>query len=478
MVKIAYRLDIKDTIKRVAGIGDLVDLSEDSRFAKIANGILSMERARMDQAIESTKVTLADWAGKELDNWWGTIFSIERLPGVESAEEFIGDASYVARIKRFMQAGNMGISLEAVRMAAEAGSGIPFRVEKAENRVILTPLEELDAPSKAGALRAVHRLAPARTIVEIGAAETYDYKKFTNVWTDEIYVGEDPSLTRLDGPHWDSENMMIVASADKWGPAEEGSLGAGSGVPNLLMREGVWHVPAMGFGETATLTIGTEVEEVMNRIKFSLGEGEWKIELFVDEQPVFVDEATSYRWEVYDRTFPFHVGSTVSVRFTNIDQDLRGLFVKGIYVGARVDKDNRETWLSLGGQEGENARDEVVIADPDLMKTGGEYIANPAPDPSFERHLYAQIGGSPQVISALGFKTRTPGAIFRISHSNDNLDKEENYPKLNWTDIPEYFKLVNGRVDIPAFKAKHIKITFTNLRPMLLKNYQGEEDDI
>ncbi len=471
-----YRLDIKDTLKRIASVGQLIDLNESSNYATIANALLSMERARLDRAVEATKKTLGDWAGAELDNWWGTILSIERLPGVETTEEFIGDGTYISRIKRFMEAGSKGISLEAVRMAAEAGSGVPFRVNKAEQRIILTPLEEIDAAQKAGALRAVYRLAPARGIVEIGSAESYVSTKFNNVWSDSTYVGEDPTRVRLNGPHWDSPNYMIVATANKWGTAPEGSLAPGTGLPNLLFKGGAWHVPNLGFGQTATLNIGTEVTETINRVSFVLGQGNWRIEGFVEDQPVFTEEATSFRWFKFDKVFEFHTGAIVTLKFTNISQDLNGLFIKGAYIGARVNQDNRLTWLTLGGKEGANAREEVIIADAKDMGAGKEWICQPAPDPSFTRDFYATVGGSPRQISAIGMKTRTPGALFNIAYSMDNLDRDEDYPKLTWIQIPHYYKAKNGRVDVEPFKARHIKFTFTNLRPMLLKEYQNEPE--
>ncbi len=243
-----YKLDILDTINRVSSVGKLVSLTEGSNFAKIANGLLSLERARLDDSLERTKKHFGDWAGAELDNWWGTILSLERLSGVENVGDFIGDGSYIARIKKYMEAANHGISQEAVRKAAEAGSGIPVRIEKAENRIIIVPLETLSPVNKAGLLRAVHRIAPARAIIELAPSESYDASQMIGVWSDSVYVGTDPGEIRTDGPVWDSPNEMIVASADKWGFSDEGTLSPGTGLPNNLMSGGTWGVPVMGFG--------------------------------------------------------------------------------------------------------------------------------------------------------------------------------------------------------------------------------------
>ncbi len=88
--------------------------------------------------------------------------------------------------------------------------------------------------------------------------------------------------------------------------------------------------------------------------------------------------------------------------------------------------------------------------------------------------LYAQLGSAPQIISALNFKTRTPGSVFKIAYSLDNLDDEDGYPDLNWIDIPKYYKLRNGRIDVDTILARHIRLTFTSLQPMLLKEFYSE----
>jgi hypothetical protein len=432
-----------------------------------------MERARLDDAVERTKKHFGDWAGAELDSWWGTVLSLERLSGVEDVGDFIGDGSYIARLRKYMEAGNAGISLEAVRMAAEAGGGIPFSVHKAENRVILVPLEDLSPTNRAGVLRAVHRIAPARAIIELAEPESYESSTMINVWSDSVYVGTDPTDIRADGPVWDSPNMIIVASADKWGASSEGTLSPGSGLPNQLMHGGAWGVPVMGFGEHAILTFGTETDEVINRVKFSMGTGSWRVMLFADDNVILQEEIDVNGWYTFDRTFNFIKGSFISLRFTNLAQESQSLFVRGTYVGARVDDTNKTAWLALGGQKGADAKD-VVIAEPTNIFSGGEWVSKPAPDPSLTRDFYAQVSGSPRVVSALGFKTRTPGALFKISYTSDDIVVTEDYPNLEWTELPIYYKLKNGRVDVEPFVAKHIKITFSNLRPMLLKEFHSD----
>lgn len=467
-----FRLDIKDAIKRIRSVGSLVNLNEDSNFAKIANALLSMERKRLDEAVESTKKTLSDWAGKDLDLWWGTILSIERLPGVESAEDFIGDGTYIARIKRFMQAGSQGVSLESVRMAAEAGAGIPFRVSKAGARVLLTPLEALTPATRQGALTAVHRIAPARAIIEIGEGEIYSSSSFSTMFSPSVYVGDDPSEIRASGPVWTSPNMVSVTSADKWGVAGEDTVGPGSGAPSLLMRGGTWHVPKLGFGEQTTLTVGVE-SEVINKVKFTISEGSWRVIAHLDGNPLFMEDFVTNGWQMFERVIEFTEGSSLTLKFFNAKQNENSLFLKGIYVGAAVDDSNREGWLAAGGDQGEAGKN-VVIADPDSILNGGEWVSKPQVDPSSTVTFFAQVGGSPQVISGLKMKTRTPGALFRVHYSSDDLDREEDYPNLNWTSLPGYYKMVNGRVDVESFKAKHIRLTFTNLRPMLLKEFYVE----
>ncbi len=466
------RLDIKDSIKRIRSIGRLVDLNENSNFAKVANALLSMERARLDEAVESTKKTLSDWAGEELDNWWGTILSIDRLPGVESVEQYIGDATFVSRIKRYMEAGSKGASLEAVRMAAEAGSGVPFRVDKAESRVILTPLEFLTPAAKAGALRAVHRLAPARAVIEISDAETYDSFKFINLWSDSFYVGSDPTEIRMDGPRWESENLIVVASADRWGTAEEGSLSPGSGIPSQLMRGGSWHVPNMGFGQSATLSLGIG-EGIINRLKFNIGQGHWNIRVSIGGNVIRDEDTRHANWFIYDTIFNFTKESYVEITITNLAQEQQRLFVRGAYLGAVVTSENKEFFIALGGEKGLGDNG-IVIAEPSNINIGGEWVSKPQSDPSMSVPMYCHIGGADQIVSALGFKTRTPGSLFRISYSSDDILNESEYPNINWRDLPGFYKLVNGRVDVEPFRAKHIRLTFTNLRPMLLKEFYSE----
>ena len=468
-----YQLDIKDTINRIRSVGKLIDLTEESNFAKITNALLSIERARLDTAVERTKKHLGDWAGAELDNWWGTILSLERLSGVEDVNEFIGDGSYIARIRKYMEAANSGISLDAVRKAAEAGGGVPFRIYKADNRIILVPLESISPANRAGILRAVHRIAPARAIIELAEPESYDASDVINVWSDSVYVGTDPRNLRANGPVWDSENMMIVATADKWAASPEGTLSPGTGLPNLLMSGGTWGVPNMGFGEHANLTFGTEADEIINRVKFSIGTGVWRIIIFADDTEILSEEIDGKGWFVFDKTFNFIKGSSISVRFTNTDQNVQSLYVRGAYVGARVDDANRTAWLALGGKKGRSTND-IVISDPLNIFNGGEWVCKPAPDPSMTRDFYAQVSGSPRIVSALGFKTRTPGALFKISYTTEDLKRNQDYTDLNWIELPIYYKLKNGRVDVEPFKAKHIKLTFSNLRPMLLKEFYTE----
>lgn len=467
-----YRLDIKDAIKRIRSIGNLITLDVESNYAKIANALLSVERGRLDQAVESTKKTLSDWAGEELDNWWGTILSIERLPGIETVEDLIGDGTFVSRIKRYMEAGSKGASLEAVRMAAEAGGGVPFRINKAESRIILTPLENLAPAGRAGALRAVYRLAPARAVIEISDAETLESFRFSNLWSDSFYIGTNPANIRMDGPQWKSENKMIVASADKWGNAAEGTLSPGNGLPSNLIKGGTWHVPYMGFGESTTLALGVD-RDVINTISFSIGDGHWDIRVAVGEEIIADDSTHHAGWFTYNKTFDFSTESYYTITITNLAQDVQGLFVRGVYLGAVVTPENKEFFLAVGGEKGKDDND-IVISEASNIENGEEWVCQPRSDQSKSVPMYCQIGGSDQIVSALSFKTRTPGALFQIAHSSEDILDETDYPDLIWTPLPGYFKLVNGRVDVGSFKAKHIRLTFTNLRPMLLKEFYSE----
>jgi hypothetical protein len=268
--------------------------------------------------------------------------------------------------------------------------------------------------------------------------------------------------------------MMIVASADKWGRSLEGTMVPGDGLPNNLLRGGVWGVPSMGFGQKATLVLGTNGEDAINRVKFTISRGSWLVEVYHEEDPIFVETLDVENWITFEKVFDFVKASSLTIILTNANQYENNLYIKGTYVGARVSDNNRKDWIALGGDKGASAKGEVVIADPKNMIGGREWVCKPAPDPSFRRPIYAQVSGAPQTVSALGFKTRTPGVLFQISYSLDDLRVEEQYPNLKWIDLPGFHKLVNGRVDVKPFKARHLRLTFSNLHPMLLKEYQSE----
>lgn len=122
------------------------------------------------------------------------------------------------------------------------------------------------------------------------------------------------------------------------------------------------------------------------------------------------------------------------------------------------------------GLEGDNAAD-VVTSGADNILDGKEWLCVPTQDPNDPVYLYATLSGVPTKVRALGMKTRTPGATFQVSFSNDKLDYKEDFPRLNWTDLPGVYKWKNGRVKVNPFTGKHIRLKITNLRPMVMREY-------
>lgn len=466
-------LDIKDTIRRLRHSGNLFNISPDSNLARIADAMMGVERDRLEKATESIKHTLSDWAGQELDTFWGTILNLKRLPGVEDPTEITGDPSYIQRIESFMQAANEGVSIESVRKAAEAGAGIPFRINSSGNRVILVPLDIINAAQKQGALSAAYRLAPANCIVEISDSESYDSVPLTNLYSPSVYIGEDPKRARASGPSWESPNVLVSAVADKWNVAKEGSLSPGDGSPtNLISGNGSWHVSSLGFGSKTKLELYTEKQAIANKITLSIGPGKWRVLFSIDDQIVVQENITVYDWTILNENFPMQKIDQIDVEVTNLSQDVNDIFVRSVYLGVNVNSENRIDWLSLGGNKERSKEDKLEIAEAENILSGGEWISVPSPVPNQSREFYARRGG--EITSALTFKTRTPGVLFSVSYSWDDISDPSDYPDLNWTTLPGYYRLVNGRVKVKPFRGKYIKLTFTNLRPLLLREYSDE----
>lgn len=461
-------LDIKDTIRRMSHVGRLIDTSEDSEYIKLADSLFSVERARLEQSIKDTKKSLSDWAGKDLDNFWGSILSLRRIQGVDNIDTFLDDSTYVERIQRFMIAANKGTSLESVRIGAEAGSGVSFSIYSTERGIVLKPHQLLSPSQKEGARRTARRLAPASTIIDFDQSETYSSKNVLKTWSDSNYIGERPD-ENMTGASFDSRNFAQGVTGSIWSEAPEGSLQPTDGLPSNLLRGGVWHTPSMGFGVDGKLSISTEPLPV-NRIRLKVGQGDWYIEYFANNDRIARENVRLDGWEEIEKTFDFIITSNIEITFRNMAQDKQELFVKGLYVGARVDEDTRHDWLAMGGLKGTSEK-EVIHANAEGVVDGEEWISLPARSPSEERPFYATLSGHPDKVSALLTKTRSSGALFRIYHSKDTLHTKEDYPDLDWKRLPGIYEMINGRIDISPCRARHIKLVCTNLRPMLLKEY-------
>jgi hypothetical protein len=469
-------LDAEDTIRRVAGAGVLFDLTEDSEFVKLANAMLSVERGRLEEARALARKTLADFSTNELDDFWGALLKIERLPGVDDAGDFLGDSTFIERIKSYMESANGGISLESVRKAAEAGAGVPMRIGRSGHKLILLPLGRLTAAQAAGALKAASRIIPASAILEIGTGENINRKDPLAAYSPSVYTGHDPDEVGVSGPRWDSPSMMNNATADRWGRALEGTPFPGPGTPTELISGGCWHVPEMGFGHAATLTIGIEGVKALNRVKFSIHTGSWRIVIENEAGVILSDERIfANGWSEYEAVFPARRIDEIRVRITQTAQDSTGLFVKGFYCGARVDAQSRFEFLELEGTEGVGLPDEIETRDAGGMITGERgWVSAPAPSPNAERVLYLTLAGFPTRIEALEFATQTPGAIFSVAFSSDEKGDEDAYEDLNWSPLEGLYTLVNGRVRVAPFRGRHVRLTFTNLRPVVLKEFASD----
>lgn len=464
-----------DTIRRLRHAGRLVELSEDSYLVRLVDALLSLDRERLDRSIARAKKVLSDWAGQELDRWWGAILSLERVKGVDDPDQFLGDERYVERIRSYMEAASMGISLEAVRRAAEAGSGTRMQAYSASGRVILLPEEPITAAQRAGALRAARRLAPARSVIEIGEMESLAPEMVKHAYSESYYIGEQPTREGMSGGRYDSPNMTTYVFGRLWDRSDAGGLVETDGLPTNLMRGGVWHTPPLGFGRKAEVEIGLK-DEPVNRIKVSLSTGSWRVEVFAGQELLLSESLVISRsWYTLDRLFRFVRVPSIRLSITQTAQEMRELYAKGLYVGARVNRENRVDWLALGGLEGRSGQN-LVSADAKGIVGGGGWISEPAPDPNHERILYATLSSVPRRVEALYFRTKTPGAIFRLAFSNDRVASDEDFPRLRWTDTPGIYEMRNGRVRVSPFTGQHVKITITNLRPMLMKDFEPEEE--
>lgn len=463
-------MSIQDTIRRLRHVGNLIDLNENSSYVRLADALLSIDRARYEEAVKKSKKVLSDWAGNELDDFWGAALGVLRLPGVDQSEDFLGDASYVMRLNRFMEAANKGASLESVRQAAEAGAGVPFSVHNAAGRVVLNPLESITPAQREGAMNAARRIAPARAILEIGDAETFNSHAMSKAYSPSNYVGEHPDTGLLSGPSFDSDNYVITTTARNWDTAPEGSLQPGPGTPGDMFRDGAWHTSPLGFGDRVTLDVLANGDPI-NRVKFSVGPGTWIIEITANNETLHRERIISDSgWSIFDRVFEFAREETFQIHFTQDTQDVKDLFVRGFYMGARVTPETRLRWLKLGGLRGPG-KENIVNGDAKNLEGGGEWISNPTSEPLSRIQLYRTLAAIPVRVEALYFKTRTPETLFTVEHAMGRVYKDEDYPLLEWKTLPGLYTMRNGRVKVSPFRAEHIRITFTALRPMLLKDF-------
>jgi hypothetical protein len=478
-------LAIQDTIRRLRHASRLIDISESSDFVKITDAFLSLSRSRLEESIIATKKVLSDWAFGELDNWWGTILSIERIEGVDDVDEFLADSTYVSRIRRFMEAANGGQSMESVRMAAEAGSGVPVRIKNIVGRLILEPLEDVTPLQIAGMLRAARRVAPARAVMDVNIAENYSSERVKFAWSPSVYVGEHPGTFEVSGTRFDTENYAIYASSDLWDRSGEDTILTTDGLPNNVLSGtgGAWHIPNLGFGRRVTLNVSTQAKP-LNHLKMAISAGQWNISASDDGgEEIFsqrVISASTEAWREMDILFPnneFRTTRFITLDITQGAQESRSLFVRSLYIGGQVTPNNRINWLAEGGLEGEReGGKDVITGDGSSLYSDEEgtedWISTLDPDSASEKVVYTTLGGVPQKVEALGIKTSTPGCLFRIAYTNDSILAPEDFENANWRRVSGIYEMKNGRVKVSPFTGTHVRLTITNLRPLLMKDFE------
>lgn len=459
-----------DTIRRLRHAGKNLDLSPNSNFVKLADAILSLERNRLDRAISRTKKTMGDWTGKELDFFWGALLSLQRIP---EAQELLADDSFRERISSFMKAGSMGVSEEAIRLAAEAGAGVPFEIRKTGERIILIPRTNLSPLQRESALSAARRLSPARAEISIGEGSNYEIKRPESLFSEDSYEGDKPVDGKLNAAPFYTKNQLLAVVSDRWARAGAGTIAETDGQPGNMLKGGVFHSPPLGFGGRVTFLFAVE-DKPANHVSLELSAGRWGYSLEKEGENISSGEfflRTSGFERVDIETEFFSPGETLTLVLVNNDQDENEIFARDPYIGGKVTKSNKEKWLALGGLEGE-AKQRFMVSNPN--KTEEPWYSEPGATKNETKILYATLSRVPVRVSSLGFKTKTPGVHFEVYYSSERISENKELPGINWKKLPGSYVIRNGETKVKPFKARHVRFDFTNLYPLVTRDFPEE----
>lgn len=486
-----FRPDAADTRHRLRHAGPHASEAarESSTLVRLADALLGSGRARLASNLARAKSQIEDFAADELDKWWGRILGIDRIAGIDEAAHSGGqgvlqDELYATRLRMLMQAANKGVSPESMRLAAEAGSGVPFRVEEAAGTVVLTPLSEITVGQRASVYEAARRMAPAslRFVVD-ELSESHTPLPATEFYSPSFYVGAPPERIGVAGPVSESESYLRGAESSNWARSGARSLRQTDGLPsNLVGGMGSWHTSALGSGGRADLSFHLGGERMMNRVALAVSSGIWEITLMDENGSALYRErarigGASGGFEDVKIDLPLAWRRGGSISFVNASREPTELFVEDLYAGLRLTPENRVEYLALGGlassgSEGMESDGIVGMPAEPLAEAGREWLSSAEASPNAEVEFRVSLSGSPVPVSALSIGTDLPGVLFRVEYSTENASLRE---AENWTPLPGAYRLTNGRVAIEPCVARHLRLVFTNLSPLRLASYTEYE---
>jgi hypothetical protein len=315
-------------------------------------------------------------------------------------------------------------------------------------------------------------------VIEVAPAESYVPERIKFAWSPSVYIGEPPE-EGMSGPNFDTPNYALYAESRTWDRSSSDSLFPSNGLPNNVLEGSAWHTPPMGVGASVELNVSVDAQPV-SRVQVSISYGRWSVVITDNTGEEILRETIINRepWLIFDRMFEFKRVEALQIRISNVEQSLRDLFVKNLYVGGRVTSENRTNWLALGGLKGSAERDNVVTGNAEgIMDGSSGWISVPSPDPTNKEYLYSTLGSIPRRVEALGMKTKTPGCIFRIAYSGDSITSPSDFEKISWSPVSGIYEMKNGRVKVKPFTGRQMRLEVTNLRPMLMKDFEGSIRD-